>query len=157
MTTDKTELAVAALSAGTVIDHIPSASLFRAVRFLGLEDLDTSVTVGNNLASKKLGRKGIIKVADTFFDDDVLNRIAIIAPNAVVNIIRNFEVVEKKPVKLQDHLVDIVCCNNPKCITNNEPMATRFDVVDHGDGHSDVTLKCHYCNHTIKGSEARFK
>ena len=151
MSNDKKELAVAALRNGTVIDHIPSAALFNAVRFLGLENLDKSVTIGYNLASRKLGRKGIIKVADTFFDDAVLNRIAIIAPKAVVNIIRDFEVVEKKEVSLPETLVDIVRCNNPKCITNNEPMSTRFDVEAPADGIADVHLHCHYCNHTVNG------
>lgn len=142
MTKDKKELAVAALRNGTVIDHIPSAALFTAVRFLELEKLDKSVTIGYNLASGKLGTKGIIKVADTFFDDAVLNRIAIIAPTAVVNIIRDFEVVEKKKVTLPDELVDIVRCNNPKCITNNEPMATVFHTVDAALG----IIRCHYCD-----------
>lgn len=157
MNTDKKELAVAALRDGTVIDHIPSDALFNAVRFLDLEKLPKAVTIGYNLASKKLGHKGIIKVADTFFDDAVLNRIAIIAPNAVVNTIRDFEVVDKKRVQLSDSLVDIVRCNNPKCITNNEPMSTRFDVVDRGDESHDVKLRCHYCNHTVDGRDAHFK
>ena len=100
MTTDKKELAVAALQNGTVIDHIPSGALFRAVRILGIEQLDTAVTIGNNLPSGRLGKKGIIKVADVEFPEDVLNRIAIIAPTAMVNIIRNYEVVEKRPVVL---------------------------------------------------------
>ena len=82
MTTDKKELAVAALQNGTVIDHIPSGALFRAVRILGIEQLDTAVTIGNNLPSGRLGKKGIIKVADVEFPEDVLNRIAIIAPTA---------------------------------------------------------------------------
>ncbi|MDE6276544.1 MAG: aspartate carbamoyltransferase regulatory subunit [Muribaculaceae bacterium] len=157
MNTDKKELAVAALRDGTVIDHIPSAALFNAVRFLDLEKLPKAVTIGYNLASKKLGRKGIIKVADTFFDDAVLNRIAIVAPNAVVNTIRDFEVVDKKRVQLPDSLIDIVRCNNPKCITNNEPMRTRFDVVERGDDTHDVKLRCHYCNHTVDGLDAHFK
>ena len=156
MRTDKKELAVAALQNGTVIDHIPSSALFNAVRFLGLEKLDKSVTIGYNLASKKLGTKGIIKVADTYFDDSVLNRIAIIAPTAVVNIIRDFEVVEKKRVTLPEELVDIIRCNNPKCITNNEPMSTRFDVQATG-GPEGVRLHCHYCNHSVSGADARFK
>lgn len=154
---DKKELAVAALRNGTVIDHIPSEALFDAVRFLGLEQLDKAVTIGYNLASAKLGRKGIIKVADTFFDDSVLDRIAIIAPTAVVNIIRDYEVKEKRRVQLPETLVDIVRCNNPKCITNNEPMSTRFDVLTTGDS-SEVRLRCHYCNHTVDGgSQVRFK
>ena len=150
MTADKKELAVAALRNGTVIDHIPSDALFRAVRILGIESLDKSVTIGNNLASRRFGRKGIIKVADVEFAEDVLNRIAIIAPTAMVNVIRDYEVVEKRPVALPDVLVGIVRCGNPKCVTNHEPMATRFNVVDR----ENVTLRCHYCNHTLSGTEA---
>lgn len=150
MTTDKKELAVAALQNGTVIDHIPSGALFRAVRILGIEQLDTAVTIGNNLPSGRLGKKGIIKVAGVEFPEDVLNRIAIIAPTAMVNIIRNYEVVEKRPVVLPDVLVGLVKCSNPKCVTNHEPMATRFNVIDR----ESVKLRCHYCNHTISGSDA---
>ncbi len=146
MKTEKKELAVAALRNGTVIDHIPAGGVFRAIRILGIENLDSSVTIGNNLHSNRLGRKGIIKVADTEFSPETLNRIAIIAPTAVVNTIRDYEVVAKQPVELPETLVGIVKCNNPKCITNNEPMTTRFHVVDR----ENVTLRCHYCNHTVK-------
>ena len=69
------ELAVAALQNGTVIDRIPSSALFKAVAILGIEKIDKHVTIGNNLDSKKLGTKGIIKVADTFFPEDVINQI----------------------------------------------------------------------------------
>lgn len=148
---EKKELAVAALRAGTVIDHIPSSQLFKAVRILGIEDLDTSVTIGNNLRSAKLGTKGIIKVADVEYDEATLNRIALIAPTAVVNIIRDFNVVEKKPVVLPRTITGIVKCANPKCITNNEPMATRFHVVSD----KPVVIRCHYCNHTVDGDQAK--
>ncbi|MBD5234175.1 MAG: aspartate carbamoyltransferase regulatory subunit [Bacteroidales bacterium] len=151
MTSSKKELAVAALRNGTVIDHIPSEVLFKAVRILGIEGLNTSVTIGNNLASKRLGSKGIIKVADVEFAEDVLNRIALIAPTAMVNIIRDYEVVEKRPVNLPSTLVGIVKCSNPKCVTNHEHIPTRFIVNGEGD---NVTLRCHYCNHTVAGSEA---
>ncbi len=151
MTSSKKELAVAALRNGTVIDHIPSRALFTAVRILGIEGLDTSVTIGNNLASERLGSKGIIKVADVEFAEDVLNRIALIAPDAMVNIIRDYEVVEKRHVSLPDTLVGIVRCSNPKCVTNHEKIPTRFIVSGHG---ADVRLRCHYCNHTVSGAEA---
>ena len=100
MTTNKKELAVAALQNGTVIDHIPSSMLFKAVKILGIENIQSHVTIGNNLESRKLGKKGIIKVADVLFPETTLNRIALIAPNAKVNIIRDFEVVEKHKVLL---------------------------------------------------------
>lgn len=151
MNTIKKELAVAALRNGTVIDRIPSSVLFQAVRLLGLEKSKCHVTIGNNLHSGKLGTKGIIKIADTEFPETVLNRIALIAPTAVINTIRDFEVVEKRPVRLPDTLTDIVKCDNPKCISNNEPMSTKFEVT----GHDPVTIRCLYCNHTVAGKDAQ--
>ena len=93
---DKKELQVAALENGTVIDHIPSEKLFTVVSLLGLEHMNNNITIGFNLNSKKLGKKGIIKIADKFFCDDEINRIAVVAPNVKLNIIRNYEVVEKR-------------------------------------------------------------
>ena len=148
----KKELAVAALKHGTVIDHIPSSAVFKAVKVLGLEKTPHAVTVGMNLESARLGKKGIIKVSDIEYDDDTLNRIALIAPEAVVNVIRDYDVVEKHTVELPDSIVGIVRCANPKCITNNEPMRTRFDVVERKP---DVVIRCHYCNHSVPGSEAK--
>ncbi len=150
MTESKKELAVAALRDGTVIDHIPSNVLFKCVRILGIENMDTSVTIGNNLESGKLGTKGIIKVADVFFPESTLDRIALLAPTAVVNIIRDFEVVEKRRVSLPDTIKGIVTCANPKCITNNEPMATRFEVIDR----DDVTIRCCYCGQAVNAKKA---
>ena len=150
MTNPKKELAVAALRCGTVIDHIPSNVLFKAVRILGIENMTNHVTIGNNLDSDKLGTKGIIKIADVEFPESTLNRIALIAPRAKVNIIRDYAVVEKHRVTLPDTIVGIVRCNNPKCITNNEPMKTRFVVVDRENG----IIRCHYCGHTVNSKDA---
>ena len=136
------ELQVAALQNGTVIDHIPSSKLFEVVNLLHLENVKTAVTVGYDLKSKKIGHKSIIKIADKFFTDEELNQLAVITPNVSLCIIRDYEVVEKKTVELADNLVGIIKCNNPKCITNNEPMLTRFHVLDHATG----TVCCHYCN-----------
>lgn len=138
---EKKELQVAALENGTVIDHIPSEKLFTVVALLGLEHMTNNITIGFNLQSKKLGKKGIIKIADKFFNDDEINRIAVVAPNVKLNIIRNYEVVEKREVTLPDQLIGIVKCANPQCITNNEPMPTRFHVIDKGQ----CIIKCHYC------------
>ena len=138
---EKKELQVAALENGTVIDHIPSEKLFTVVCFLGIEEMTNNITIGFNLASKKLGKKGIIKVADRFFTDEEINRIAVVAPNVKLNIIRSHEVVQKRDVVLPDELRGIVKCANPKCITNNEPMPTRFHVIDK----ERCVIKCHYC------------
>ena len=136
MNVEKKELEVAALENGTVIDHIPSSQLFKVVSLLGLDKLSNSITIGNNLASKKIGTKGIIKVADVFFKEEELNKIALIAPNAKINIIRNYRVTEKRQVELPDVIYDIVRCNNPKCITNK-----------------NIAINCQYCERTVTKDE----
>ena len=138
---EKKELQVAALENGTVIDHIPSDKLFTVVSLLNIKDMDSNVTIGYNLESKKLRKKGIIKIADKFFTDEEINRISVVASNIKLNVIRNYAVVEKKEAIMPDDLKGIVKCNNPKCITNNEPMQTWFHVTDKEKG----LLKCHYC------------
>ena len=138
---NKEELQVAALENGTVIDHIPTDKLFTIVSLLGLKNSDLNITIGNNLPSKKLGKKGLIKVADRFFSDEEISRLSVVAPNVQLNVIRNYEVVEKKQVIMPDVVKGIVKCSNPKCITNNEPMTTIFHVVSKEKG----ILKCHYC------------
>ena len=138
----KKELQVTAIENGTVIDHIPAEKTYQVVTILGIDKLDTPVTIGNYLESKRLGRKGIIKVADRFFTDAEISRLSVVAPKAVLNIIRDYEVVEKKTVETPDELRGIVKCNNPVCICNNEPMDTIFRVVDKGRG----IIKCHYCD-----------
>lgn len=137
----KKERLVAAIENGTVIDHIPSEKTYEVASILGLQHLSTVVTIGYNFPSKKVGHKGIIKVENKFFTNEEISRLSVVAPNVVLNIIRNYEVVEKKTVETPDELHGIVKCNNPKCITNNEPMATRFVLTDPEAG----TLQCQYC------------
>ena len=127
---NKKERLVAAIKNGTVIDHIPVEKTFDVVNLLQLQHLSTPVTIGYNLSSKMVGTKGIIKVSDKFFTDDEISRLSVVAPNVVLNIIKDYE------------LRGIVKCNNPKCITNNEPMDTIFNVIDKEHG----ILKCHYCD-----------
>ena len=141
----KEELAVAALKNGTVIDHIPTELLFKVVDLLGIKNLKNIVTIGFNLDSKKCGKKGIIKIADVFFHEDSLNRIALVAPNVKINIIRDYEVVDKHTVSLPDDIYGMVKCSNPKCITNNEPMKTHFHVINK----ENIILKCHYCERAV--------
>ena len=121
MTNQKKGPAVAALRNGTVVDRIPSRNLFKAVRILGIENMTNHVTIGNNLESKHLGSKGIIKVADVEFPEETLNRIAIIAPHARINVIRDFEVAEKRDVSLPDTIVGIVPCTTPSATPTTSP------------------------------------
>ena len=139
---NKKERLVAAIEQGTVIDHIPAAKTYQVANLLGLFDLKTPVTIGNNYPSQKVGNKGIIKVSDKFFTDDEISRLSVVAPKVILNIIQDYEVVEKKTVDTPDELRVIIRCNNPVCITNNEPMQTVFRVVDKEHG----VCKCHYCD-----------
>ena len=148
---NKNEMLVAAIKNGTVIDHIPTDKTYQVVNLLKLEEIATPVTIGYNYLSKKLGRKGIIKVEDKFFTDEEISRLSVVAPNIVLNIIKDYEVVDKKTATTPDELRGIVKCNNPKCITNNEPMETVFNVVDKERG----TLKCHYCDKEQSISEVK--
>ena len=104
----KLKLKVSAISEGTVIDHIPSENLFKVISILELDKTSNMITFGANLDSDKLKTKAIIKVSHQFFADDDINRIALIAPNAKLNIIKDYEVVEKKVVEVPDHVVGIV-------------------------------------------------
>lgn len=149
----KKELQVAALENGTAIDHIPPSQLFKVAKLLGLENMDNTITIGNNFHSSKMGCKGVIKISNKFFEEYEINRIALIAPKVILNIIRDYEVVEKKTVTLPDELIGLVKCNNPKCITNNEPMPTRFDVIDKEKG----TIKCRYCERKINKEDIIIK
>jgi len=142
---NKQALQVSALCNGTVIDHIPADKLFAVVNLLDIPTMSNNVTIGYNLKSKKLGKKGLIKISDRFFTDDEINKISVIAPNVVLNTIRDYNVVEKREVKMPDEIHNIIKCNNLNCITNNEPMATHFYVANR-DTH---TLKCRYCEKEV--------
>lgn len=133
---------VSALENGTVLDHIPAENVYKALDLLYLKDIESQITIGINLASKASGKKGIIKIADKFFEDDELNKLALIAPKATVNIIRDFKVVEKKKLKTPDEVIGVARCKNPKCVTNHQPIKTRFFTIKDGD---EISLKCHYC------------
>lgn len=148
------ELKVAALKNGTVIDHIPADKLFKVVSILHLDTCLNQITLANNLESAKIGSKGLIKISERALAEDETNKIALIAPNAKINIIRDFAVVEKRPLSLPEEIREIVQCVNPNCITNHQPVTTRFHVLNN-DG--DIMLKCHYCEREVRRDEVKIK
>lgn len=135
------KLEVSAIKDGTVIDHIPAGNLFKVINILKLDHIQTMITFGTNFQSKRLGSKAIIKLSNVFFKDSDINRIALVAPEAKLNIIKDYRVVEKKIVEVPDDIQGIVKCVNPKCITNNEKVYSKFLVVDK----KKIKLRCHYC------------
>ncbi len=148
------KLKVAALRDGTVIDHIPSDKLFKVVQILHLDTCDNQITLANNLESKKIGSKGLVKIADRALEEDETNKIALIAPNAKINIIKDFEVVEKRPLILPEEIREIVQCGNPNCITNHQPVTTRFKVMKNEE---ELMLKCIYCEREVKRDQAKIR
>ena len=151
--TKKKELQVRAIKNGTVIDHIPAELLFKVINMLELDKCPTAVTIGSNYRSDMLGKKGIIKISEKFFADDEINKISLIAPNAKLNIIRDYQVIEKRVVEVPNKVEGIVKCMNPKCITNVEEVFTKFKVMSK----SPVTLKCHYCEKITDEKNIRIK
>jgi aspartate carbamoyltransferase regulatory subunit len=138
----KNELIVKAIEKGTVIDHIQPKNLFKIVSIVGVENIDTQIFIGNNLESKKYGKKAIIKIDNRYPSMDDINKIAIIDSQAVINIIEDYKVVDKKQVKIPETINTFVKCINPKCITNHEKVYTKFKVQEKN---GKVGLKCHYC------------
>ena len=147
------KLLVSAIENGTVIDHIPCDRTNDVVTLLKLHLLTSTVMIGINLNSEKVGKKSIIKVADRYFTDEELNQLSVIAPDVTLCIIRNYEVVEKKRVEMPEELCNIVKCAGPKRITNNEPMPTIFHVIDKAQG----IMKCHYCEKEQRIKDAKLK
>lgn len=148
------KLKVAALRNGTVIDHIPSDKLFKVVSILHLDITLNQLTLANNLDSAKIGSKGLIKISERALEVDETNKIALIAPNAKINIIREYEVVEKRPLVLPDEIIEIVQCGNPNCITNHQPVTTRFHVINN---EGEILLKCHFCEREVKQDNVKIK
>ena len=138
---NKKERLVAAIENGTVIDHIPAEKTYQVASLLKLQQLTTPVTIGLNYRSGREGLKGIIKVSDRFFSSNEISQVSIVAPRAVLNTIKDYEVVDKQTIETPSELRGIIRCNNPKCITNNEPMDTYFHV-----NRETRIVRCHYCD-----------
>lgn len=147
----KDKLMVAALENGTVIDHIPTDKLFTIAKILQLDHCKEEVVIANNLASHVMGKKGLIKISGKFFTEEEISKLAVVCENIRLTVIRNYEVVEKLEIKLPENLTNIVKCANPVCITNNEPMKTRFRVLN------PETVKCQYCGKEQKLATIKLK
>ncbi len=146
------ELKVSAIENGTVIDHIPPQSVFQVINILSLNKVTNMIMVGTNLESGKLGKKGIIKVRNKYFESEEINKIALVAPSATLIVIKDYTVVYKAKVEIPDNITKIVKCINPNCITNSENIITKFTVEDK----EDLRLHCHYCEKVTKKEVIKF-
>lgn len=146
-------LKISAIREGTVIDHIPSSNTFKVAEILGLKEHDNVVSIAMNLPSKKIKLKGIIKVGGKFLNKQEVNKIAIIAPMATLNIIKDYEVKEKIKLVAPDVINKIIKCSNPNCITNQENVPTKFFVVSR----DPLKVRCNHCERCMVGEDIEIK
>jgi len=138
------EFKVTPIRNGTVIDHINVGMALKVLKIIGVkEDVTSTVSVLMHVPSKKAGWKDIVKIEDRELDPKELDRIALISPNATINIIRDYNVAEKFVVEVPNVIRGIMRCSNPGCITNqNEPVEREFVV----ESKKPITLRCVYCD-----------
>ena len=135
---------VTAIRNGTVIDHIPSGQALRVLEMLGIGGKSSvPVSLVMNVPSKKMGVKDIIKVEDRELTQTELDRLALVAPDAHVAIIRAYSVAEKLTINLGTEVLNVVRCTFSNCITTNlrEPLPHRLKVISRDPLH----IRCHYC------------
>lgn len=137
------EVRVLPIKEGTVIDHIAAGQALRVLRILGITETSREVvSVAMNVPSRAVGRKDIVKVENRELIPKEVHKIALIAPHATINIIRDYKVVDKYTVSLPVEIVGVVKCANPNCISNTcEPVVSKFIVKESG-------LRCYYCERT---------
>ena len=144
------ELKVKPIKNGTVIDHIKANKALSVLKILGLPSEESAVTIAMNVKSSLMGSKDIVKIEGRELAPEEVDKIALIAPKATINIIRDYDLVEKGKVTLLNEINDILRCQNPNCITNTEePVETRFFII----GKGPVTLRCYYCERIMDENE----
>ena len=144
MTAVESEFRIKKIKEGTVIDHISAGHALSVLRILGMTDVKNNVvSVAMNVPSHKLGKKDIVKVENRELNAEEVDKIALIAPKATINIIRNYVVIEKQKTKIPNIIRGIIKCDNVMCITNSkEPIQPTFYL----EKEDPLRLRCYYCN-----------
>lgn len=145
-------LSVSAIKNGTVIDHIRAGQALRIVRLLGLLENKNKVTLGLNLPSKLIGKKDLIKIENRVLTNNEANEVVVFAPEATINIIQEFEVLEKINTHFPKSIKNVFLCPNPACITHHEPVESLFTIEEQG---KQVKLSCHFCEKTFDRDRVR--
>jgi aspartate carbamoyltransferase regulatory subunit len=151
---EQSELMVRRIKEGTVIDHIDEGKGLQVLNALRIDGKDGSlITIALNVPSGKFKKKDIIKVENKFLKDDDTNKLAIIVPNATINIIKNYKLVEKRRVALPNEVDRIFRCSNPECVTNStEHIESIMDVIDK----EGRVLRCRYCSRVLDVNKLRY-
>ncbi|AKG91818.1 aspartate carbamoyltransferase, regulatory subunit [Geoglobus ahangari] len=142
-------LTISKIRDGTVIDHIPAGKALEVLKILGIKSGSRErVSMAMNVESKKMGRKDIVKVEGKFISDEELNRIALIAPKATINIVKDFEISRKFRVSIPQRVEGILRCPNQNCISNDpkEPATSEFRVEELN---GDVVAWCVFCGKKV--------
>ncbi len=131
-----------------MIDHITGGHALDVIKILGITGrVNGVVTVAMNVPSKTLGVKDMVKIEGRELKSEEVDKIALLAPHATINIIRNYKVTDKQRVKLPKVIREIVRCANPACISNStEPVLPTFYV----DNEEPLRLRCHYCGYIME-------
>ncbi|MEM2419778.1 MAG: aspartate carbamoyltransferase regulatory subunit [Candidatus Bathyarchaeia archaeon] len=143
----ETMLYVSKIKDGTVIDHITGGHALDVIKILGITGKENRIiTIAMNVPSKRFKIKDIVKIEGRELNSKEVHKIALLAPHATINIIRNYKVVEKQRVKLPSIIEGIVKCANPACVSNSsEPVQPKFYVKSE----EPLILKCHYCGYMM--------
>ena len=152
MSVEETQLLIRRIKEGTVIDHIRAGEALRVLQILQITGKDGEiVSVAMNVPSSKIGKKDVIKVANRFLKSEETDKLALVAPQATANIIKNYRVSEKRKVELPEVFKGLLKCPNPTCISNltHEPIVPTIDVVDK----DAPILKCRFCQRLITPNE----
>lgn len=144
---------VFAIKQGTVIDHIEAGQTLNIIRLLNLASDKRIVSVGLNFPSQTQKLKDIVKVEDRELTPEEINRVAILAPKATINIIRNYQVYKKIKVTIPAIINHVIVCPNVKCVTNNDNTDTKFKVISNQN--KQLKLKCYYCEKVYSQAEIR--
>lgn len=148
---DTRQLLVRRIKDGTVIDHIESGKALLVLRTLDITGKEGNViTVALNVPSSKHNKKDIIKVENKFLEKDETNKLALIAPHATINIIKEYRLVEKRKIQLPDSIIGVFKCPNLKCVTNSdEYIQPIINIIDK----EKIVLRCRYCFRTLTINE----
>ena len=144
------ELVVSKIKDGTVIDHINAGRAPLVLKILGIDvGTDLTVSMAMNVSSSKMGKKDIVKVEGMYISEEKLSKIALISPNATINLIKNYEIERKFKVNPPEVVEEVLKCPNPMCVSNaeREPVRSIFYVKIE---ENEVSARCHYCGRKIK-------
>lgn len=130
---------------GTVIDHILPGMAFDVLRVIDVSP-DKTMSILINSHSSKGGTKDILKVEDIELSEDEASRVALVSPDATINIIENGKVTLKFQAQAPDVVRGILTCPNPNCISNdNEPIMSQFT----REPNKELRYVCSYCERDI--------